>query len=212
MRKITTKAKNLHLTHDGHGVVGSAPDKRHFGSRQGVPLFLKSQSGTPSGELQRQEEEEPEEEAVQAKADGYAVQAQSADEEDEEIQAKREVFSIQAKLSVSQPDDPYEKEADHVANRVMSVPEIGVQRSCCDDEQRIGAKSVSPAITPIQRNALQRQGEEEAEALQTKPETNHGSLTAPERVKQHVRSLEGGGEPLPGPVRGFFGAARMSSA
>jgi|GEM_PF-2034614 len=30
---------------------------------------------------------------------------------------------IQAKLSVSTPDDPHEKEADHVAEQVMRMPE-----------------------------------------------------------------------------------------
>ena len=37
---------------------------------------------------------------------------------------------IQAKLSVSQPDDPYEEEADQVANQVMRMPEPQLQRAC----------------------------------------------------------------------------------
>jgi hypothetical protein len=38
---------------------------------------------------------------------------------------------IQAKLTVSQPGDPYEEEADRVADEVMRMPEPGmVQRKC----------------------------------------------------------------------------------
>jgi hypothetical protein len=38
---------------------------------------------------------------------------------------------IQAKLTVSQPGDPYEQEADRVADEVMRMPEPGtVQRKC----------------------------------------------------------------------------------
>jgi hypothetical protein len=37
---------------------------------------------------------------------------------------------IQAKLEISQPDDPYEQEANRVAERVMHTPEPSVQRRC----------------------------------------------------------------------------------
>lgn len=37
---------------------------------------------------------------------------------------------VQAKLSVSQPSDPYEQEADRVADQVMRMPEPMVQRKC----------------------------------------------------------------------------------
>src|SRR5262245_25483422 len=36
----------------------------------------------------------------------------------------------QAKLEISQPDDPYEQEADQVAEQVMHTPEPAVQRRC----------------------------------------------------------------------------------
>ena len=38
--------------------------------------------------------------------------------------------AIQPKLAVSQPDDPYEREADQVADRVMGVREPQLQRAC----------------------------------------------------------------------------------
>jgi outer membrane protein OmpA-like peptidoglycan-associated protein len=55
---------------------------------------------------------------------------------------------VQAKLRVSAPDDPYEREADQIANHVMRMPAPAVQRSCeacsagnttcarCEEEQR----------------------------------------------------------------------------
>jgi len=55
---------------------------------------------------------------------------------------------VQTKLSVSAPDDPYEREADRVAGRVMRMPQPTVQRSCaacaagrtacpkCEEEER----------------------------------------------------------------------------
>lgn len=37
---------------------------------------------------------------------------------------------VQAKLTVSAPDDPYEREADRVADQVMRMPQPVVQRAC----------------------------------------------------------------------------------
>lgn len=34
---------------------------------------------------------------------------------------------IQTKLKVSRPDDPYEKEADQVADQVMRMPDLGIR-------------------------------------------------------------------------------------
>src|SRR5688572_28878160 len=38
--------------------------------------------------------------------------------------------TIQAKLSISQPGDIYEQEADRVAEHVMRMPEPAIQRAC----------------------------------------------------------------------------------
>jgi len=37
---------------------------------------------------------------------------------------------LQAKLAVSQPDDVYEREANHVADQVLKTPAKKVQRAC----------------------------------------------------------------------------------
>jgi hypothetical protein len=52
--------------------------------------------------------------------------------------AGNRAFGLQAKLTISQPGDPYELEADRVADQVMRMPEPTVQRSCecggtCDE-------------------------------------------------------------------------------
>ena len=41
----------------------------------------------------------------------------------------RLAMRVQAKLAVSAPDDPYEREADRVADQVMRMP-ASVQRTC----------------------------------------------------------------------------------
>ena len=39
-------------------------------------------------------------------------------------------LGVQTMLAVSQPDDPYEREADQIAERVMRMPVERVQRKC----------------------------------------------------------------------------------
>ena len=85
---------------------------------------------------------------------------------------------LQTKLTINQPGDPYEQEADSVAERVMRMPQTAVQRktcSCgkpagpdgmCEDCRRkqlgiqrktVGDKAVT-AVPPIVHQALQRSG------------------------------------------------------
>jgi hypothetical protein len=53
----------------------------------------------------------------------------------------------QAKLTVGAPDDAFEKEADQVADRVMRMPEPGVQRMCAECEEQLQAEE-EPGHTP----------------------------------------------------------------
>ena len=85
--------------------------------------------------------------------------------------------TIQAKLTIGQPNDKYEQEADRVAEQVMSMPEPKPQR------QQVSRNNVSKERTGLQRSIatpeiqrmcpeceeeLQREPMEEEEALQTK--------------------------------------------
>src|SRR5262249_18046500 len=104
--------------------------------------------------------------------------------------------AIQAKLTVSQPRDVHEQEADRVANEVMRMldsvvketPAVssaipGVQRMCteCDDEQKHNA------IPQVQRKE---------QTAGTPP------LTSP--VAANIQNLRGGGRALPAETRAFF--------
>jgi hypothetical protein len=71
--------------------------------------------------------------------------------------------SVQAKLTVSQPDDPYEKEADHVAESVMSMPETVAPSAKKDEQEKVQLKEeeqheeiVQPKLQAPQITALQR--------------------------------------------------------
>ena len=111
---------------------------------------------------------------------------------------------MQAKLQISQPGDPYEREADQVADRVMRMAEpdkeeaimphstgsaLGIQRLCteCEDE--------------FQRKPL---GEEEEEVLQAKQETGASSVDLSSGLEPQIQSLRGRGEPLSRSTRNFF--------
>ena len=76
-------------------------------------------------------------------------------------------FRIQPKLTVSAPDDPYEREADKVAEQVMRMAEPSVQRRCavCGQEQDLQRKESSgtpdPTATlpPVVHQALSTPGQ-----------------------------------------------------
>ncbi len=60
---------------------------------------------------------------------------------------------IQAKLTVNEPGDKYEQEADNVADKVMGAGDnLQIQRkcsSCEDDDKKVQRKPASPGITPL---------------------------------------------------------------
>jgi hypothetical protein len=86
---------------------------------------------------------------------------------------------IQPKLSVGAVDDPFEREADAMADRVMRMPETSfIQRKCasCEEEEQIHRK-----ITPF----IQKQGN----GLE-------GGL-ASESVTNQINASRGGGSRMP---------------
>ncbi len=71
---------------------------------------------------------------------------------------------IQPKLKIGAPDDPYEREADAMADKVMSMPasEVPIQRKChpCAEEET-QQKPLAGQITPlVQRQAFPEEQEE----------------------------------------------------
>jgi hypothetical protein len=94
---------------------------------------------------------------------------------------------VQAKLTVNQPGDLYEQEADHVAEQVMSsasVPSIHRKCDACADG--------GPCLKC-----------EEEQKIQTKELPGHQPHFTP-KIDASLSSLSGGGRPLPPSVRAFF--------
>ncbi|MBE9514412.1 MAG: DUF4157 domain-containing protein [Chloroflexi bacterium] len=116
--------------------------------------------------------------------------------------------TLQAKLTINQPNDRCEQEADQVAEQVMRMPEPEVQRQpeleYEDEEGLIQTKPISAQITPlIQRQVEPEEEEEEEELIQTKRAGKQIPQVGPSLAAQ-IRSLKGGGRPLPPSVRDFF--------
>ncbi len=63
--------------------------------------------------------------------------------------------AIQAKLTISEPEDIYEQEADRVADQMMKMPDPVLQRKCAkcdeDEEKDLQAKE-SPGQVPVTQN------------------------------------------------------------
>lgn len=149
------------------------------------------------------------------------------------VQMKPASIALQAKLTVSQPNDPYEKEADHISDQVMSIPDTSMQPQPIEEEYE-GLQPKSNEQT-LQRQAEHEKEEEEEEdeeekPIQTKfiggaitsfqkhsvqrqpieeeliqPEGNTGmaSQVTP-RVAHDINSMKGKGQPLSASERAFF--------
>ncbi len=129
--------------------------------------------------------------------------------------------AIQPKLTVSQPGDFHEQEADRVADAVMRIPEgttIAASNgssellqkkcagcasgkslcpTCAADEKNLQRKPMP--ITPLRRQAARKEGSGIAEALDEEV-----AATGTRDVEADIDSFKGGGEPLPDTVRTFF--------
>ena len=69
---------------------------------------------------------------------------------------------IQTKLTISQPGDKYEREADRVADRIMAMPEPEVQRMCTECEEEQGQK--------VQRQENEEETEKPMQPVEEKEE------------------------------------------
>src|SRR5689334_7783739 len=93
---------------------------------------------------------------------------------------------LQAKLSVSSPDDPYEQEADRVADQVMRMP------ASTPHVASHAAPVVQRVCSKCEEEELQRS--EESGAVPT--------IDAP--LESSISALAGRGDPLPHSVRSFM--------
>ncbi|NOQ74232.1 MAG: DUF4157 domain-containing protein [Crocinitomix sp.] len=111
-------------------------------------------------------------------------------------------LGIQPKLTIGQPNDKYEQEADSIADKVMLMPERGtIQRKCngCEQEdvssvalakdEKIQQKRLSTSIIPwVQKRAT---GENE-------------NSTPSLSLESQLNSSKSGGSPLPKTTRSFM--------
>lgn len=95
---------------------------------------------------------------------------------------------IQPKLTINQPNDVYEQQADAMADKVMRMEQPGVQ------------------LKPLAISAVQRKCEhcEEEEKKMQRKEFGNEEVVAEDSLESYVGSLSGGGQPLPNEVRSFY--------
>jgi hypothetical protein len=109
---------------------------------------------------------------------------------------------LQTKLKVSQPGDPYEREADRVAEQVMRMTDsVAMQNTgSFDHPSPHHIQRLSPQTEEVHR---QPDEEEEEETLQAKEAPSLDPTVTPELLTR-IHSLQGGGQPLPEATRAFM--------
>ena len=128
-----------------------------------------------------------------------------------QAQLRRLETKTAASLHVGAVDDPLEREADAVADRVMRMPEPGialaraplqVSRKCaeCEEEERRAAGSSATHSTPVLRRKCAA-CEEETTVQRKAADPGAAAGTAPHTVNDVLRSP---GQPLEPATRAFF--------
>ena len=123
---------------------------------------------------------------------------------------------IQAKLTVGEPDDAYEQEADDVAQQVMTMPDVQkmgemeeedllqgkmIQRIADDEEDELQLKPIQRMEEEeemLQGKLLQRESMEEDEELQLKPADDiqrMGEMEEEEMLQGKLIQRQGAGVP-----------------
>jgi hypothetical protein len=108
-------------------------------------------------------------------------------------------LGVQAKLTIGQPNDRYEQEADRVAEQVMGMPDAkpAVQRQGLPgEEEELQTKSLGGAI---QREVMP----DEEEEVQAK-RSSGSDLEAGADFESRLGSSKSSGSPLPEDVRSFM--------
>ncbi|MEB3293937.1 MAG: DUF4157 domain-containing protein, partial [Synechococcales bacterium] len=167
---------------------------------------------------------------VQPKREAPAGPEETAEEPVETLQARsQDSFPpaepndpppIQPKLTIGQPNDQYEQEADRVAAQVMGMAPPAtptLQRQTAAEESEdlppqvdLQPKSLATTITPL----VQRQTVENEEALQAKcsaceqeekvQRSTDGAVRSQSDLESRLNTSKGGGSPLPDEVRSFM--------
>ncbi|MCK4783959.1 MAG: DUF4157 domain-containing protein [Desulfobacteraceae bacterium] len=124
--------------------------------------------------------------------------AQQAQRED--IRLILRSTGAQTKLTIGQPNDKYEQEADRVADQVMAIPDPRLQRQPekAEEEEILQTKPLADQITPsVQRQSGISEGRVEAQ----RERSAHQAATRP---TSGIHSMKGNGQPLSGSSRSFM--------
>jgi len=125
--------------------------------------------------------------------------------------------SIQTRLAISNPEDPYEREADIVADQIMRMqrPDVSMQpgrhrirRLCGECEENLHQieheETVHRQTTKDEEEEkLERQIGEDGDGERSNANRG-GSLEVRPSLEARIESMRGGGQPLPEPARRFF--------
>jgi hypothetical protein len=111
-------------------------------------------------------------------------------------------------LTVNEPGDKYEQEADRVAEQVMNMPEPRpIQRACstCNEEKTVQTKPLVEQITPLVQRQVEAEDEEEKEEelIQTK-QSNRQAPQVNSNLATQIHFLKGNGQLLSRSERDFF--------
>lgn len=112
---------------------------------------------------------------------------------------------LQTKLSVSHPQDAYEREADRVADEVMRMPEPMVSAQLASRQvQRVCAECEAE----VTRQAMRDEGPRsmEPERIVARGATGGAGLATEvdQETEHRIDAMRGGGQPLPQEVRGYM--------
>ncbi len=190
------------------------------GSLGGIASLQRAEGEEPEEEepiqakmIQRQSDNEEEEEPVQARriqrqmADMRGIRparfgyvAPEAKAQRAEIRRILRSTGAQGKLTIGEPNDKYEQEADRVADEVMRKPELNVQLQADteEEEELIQTKVLNDGEVKRREESLY-----EEEEIQTKNTSNTSLLVIGGKENQ-IQSLQDGGQPLSRPERAFF--------
>jgi hypothetical protein len=115
---------------------------------------------------------------------GPEVKAQQAD-----IRSILRSSGVQPKLTMGQPNDQYEREADRIADQVMAIPDPKLQRQPENEEEEEETQTTPAEVS------LQRQPEGEEEELRTKSKTGETPTVIP-NLESRIHAMKSSGQPL----------------
>jgi hypothetical protein len=147
-------------------------------------------------------------------------------EEEEKARSTKKNGSVQHKLTISQPGDHYEREADQVAEQVMNMKQVGgleeeTKRFTPPAISRWMGGSTEDDVARDQGGETSDESQQQQAPEETTPENEESmdlssllslkgrsnrNQAPSEKVTSQINSMHGTGEPLGKDLRGFFEA------